>query len=183
MRAIKTSLIILGLIFGAVGCAANYSGSEPSARLSPLSSTRSIPRHVSGEPMPFFATDDAQADLQATLEKAKISGKKPLVFMGANWCHDSRALAAHFEKSKFVNLMKTHYEPVYIDVGQKDRNVDIADRYGYAPIEGTPTVIILTPNEEVLNRRSAPTWRNAASRSEHEIFEYFHGFAHEGVVE
>ena len=183
MRHIKTTLIILGLIFGATACAANYSASQPSAHVSPLSSTRPIPRHISGEPMPFFATDNAHVDLKTTLEAAKLSGKKPLVIMGANWCHDSRALAAHFEKSKFVNLIKTHYEPVYIDVGQKDRNVDIAARYGYAPIEGTPTVIILTPNGDVLNRRTAPTWRNAASRSEREVFDYFRGFAREGFVE
>ncbi|MEP6342473.1 MAG: thioredoxin family protein [Maricaulaceae bacterium] len=177
MRVVKLSLILLGLTFGGTSCAANYSAAQPTTGSSSLSSTRAIPRHVSGEPMPFFASDDAKADLQATLNKAALSGKKPLVVMGANWCHDSRALAAHFEKSRFTSLLRAHYEPVYIDVGQKDRNVDIAQYYGYAPIVGTPTVIILSPQGELLNRTTAPTWRNAASRSEREVYEYFRAFA------
>ena len=183
MRLVKLSFILLGLGLGGTACATNYSASEPAGFSSPLSSTRAIPRHVSGEPMPFFATDDAHADLQATLETAKLSGKKPLVIMGANWCHDSRALAAHFETSKFVTLLRAHYEPVFIDVGQKDRNVDIAQRYGYETIEGTPTVIILSPDGKILNQTTAPTWRNAASRSERDVFDYFRDFAHGEVEE
>ena len=177
MRDVKILILAFGLCVSLAACAANYSAAQPTIFSSSLSSTRVIPRHVSGEPMPFFTTDDAKSDLQATLDKAALSGKKPLVVMGANWCHDSRALAAHFETPKFTTLLRDHYEPVYIDVGQKDRNVDIAQRYGYAPIEGTPTVIILSPHGEVLNRLTAPTWRNAASRSEREVYEYFRGFA------
>ena len=177
MRDFKILTLAIGLCVSLPACAANYSAAEPTVRSSSLSSTRAIPRHVSGEPMPFFAADDAKSDLQATLDKAALSGKKPLIVMGANWCHDSRALAAHFETSKFTALLRDHYEPIYIDVGQKNRNVDIAQRYGYAPIVGTPTVIILSPEGEQLNRISAPTWRNAASRSGREVYDYFHGFA------
>lgn len=183
MRSAQNICLAIGVSFTLTACAANYSHSSKSSFSSLLSQTRDIPRHVSGEPMPFFATDNAQVDLEATLEKAAVSQKKPLVIMGANWCHDSRALAAHFETSKFTSLLRAHYEPVYIDVGKKNRNVDIAQRYGYATIEGTPTVIILSPEGEMLNRVTALTWRNAASRSEREVYEYFRSFAYGDVVE
>lgn len=183
MRGFKVLTLSAILSLGMSACAANYSTAAAKSFSSPLSNVRYIPRHVSGEPMPFFAADDAKADLQATLDKAALSGKKPLVIMGANWCHDSRALAAHFEKSKFVSLIRAHYEPVYIDVGKKDRNVDIAQRFGYQTIEGTPTVIILSPDGQHLNGITAPKWRDAASRTEREVFEYFRAFAHGSVVE
>jgi len=185
MHRFSLFMTILTLAFTLPACAANYSEATPkvvpSSFQSPLSATRTIPRHSSGEPMPFFAEDDAKAELEATLLKAAKTGKKPLVIMGANWCHDSRALAAHFEKSKFVDLINAHYEPVYIDVGQKDRNIDIAQKFGHETIEGTPTVIILGKEGKILNSVSAPTWRNAASRSEREIYDYFRGFAHGDV--
>ena len=187
MHRLSLFIAAAALTFTLPSCTANYSQATLKAPVeafsSPLSSTRDIPRHSSGEPMPFFEQDDAKADLEATLLKAAETGKKPLVIMGANWCHDSRALAAHFETSKFVSLINAHYEPVYIDVGEKDRNIDIAQRFGYDTIEGTPTVIILGENGEVLNSVSAPTWRNAASRTEHEVYDYFHGFARGTLVE
>ncbi len=130
------------------------------------------------EPRPFVTHDHAAADLEATLAAARESGKNPLIVMGANWCHDSRGLAAHFEKDRFQSMIRAHYELLYIDVGQKDRNIDIVQQLGVDAIVGTPTVFVLSPDGEVLNLDTAPTWRNAASRSEDEVFEYFRSFAH-----
>ena len=130
------------------------------------------------EPRPYDAEVDARAALESTLATAKISGKMPLIVMGANWCHDSRGLAAQFEKPRFQTLIKDHFDLLYIDVGQKDRNIDIAQEFGIEKIVGTPTVFVLSPDGEVLNLDTAPTWRNAASRSEGEIYTYFRNFAH-----
>lgn len=128
------------------------------------------------EPRPYNAENDAKADVAAALETAKAEGKMTIVAMGANWCHDSRGLAAQFEKERFAPLFKDHYELVYVDVGEKDRNIDIAQNFGVDAIYGTPTVFVVDTDGTVLNLDTAPTWRNADSRSEDEIWEYFHGF-------
>jgi len=130
------------------------------------------------EPTPYDAKADAWADVRVAKERAKISGKKTIVAMGANWCHDSRGLAAQFDKLRFQILLNAHFELVYVDVGQKDRNIDMAQEFGVNDIVGTPTVFILSSKGDVLNLETAPTWRNAASRSEDEIFDYFRSFAH-----
>jgi len=181
MRKLKSVIIVSTALLFTASCNANYAAQSETGINSPLSQTRFIPRHSSGEPMPFFATDNAKADLDAALEAALASGKKPLLVMGANWCHDSRALAAHFETRRFAQLIESRYQPVYIDVGQKDRNVDIAQRYGYKTIEGTPTVIILSNSGEVLNKKTAPTWRNAASRNADDVYAYFSYFSQDNA--
>ena len=130
------------------------------------------------EPRPYDKSADARTDVEAAIARANVSGKMALIVMGANWCHDSRGLAAQFEKSKFQTLIKDHYELVYVDVGQKDRNIDIAQDFGVESIVGTPTVFVVSGQGEVLNLDTAPSWRNAASRSESEIYTYFRGFAH-----
>lgn len=125
------------------------------------------------EPRPYYADRDAKTDLEATLAAAMENNKLALVVMGANWCHDSRGLAAQFEKERFqTDILGPHYELVYIDVAEKNRNIDIAQKFGLDDIVGTPTVFIIK-DDQVLNLKTAPTWRNAASRTEDQIAEYF----------
>lgn len=130
------------------------------------------------EPRPYDKEADARADVDAALKTAKETGHMTIVAMGANWCHDSRGLAAQFEKTRFKDLLNDHFELVYVDVGERDRNLDIAKTFGVEKIVGTPTVFVLSPDGDVLNLDTAPTWRNAASRSEDDIYSYFRGFAH-----
>ena len=112
------------------------------------------------------AVDDALATAAAT-------GKHAMIVMGANWCHDSRALAGWFETPRFETMLRESYIVRYIDVGQKDRNIDVAQRFGLENIVGTPTVIVTNARGEVLNLDSAVTWRHSASLTEDEIFEAF----------
>lgn len=125
----------------------------------------------------YDAGRDAHADVDAARARAEISGKSVILVMGANWCHDSKSLAGRFELPRFKALMATRYEIVYIDVAHpqagQGRNIDIAQRYGIKNIKGTPTVLILSSKGKLLNKRDAPKWSNAASRSDDDIFRYF----------
>jgi thiol-disulfide isomerase/thioredoxin len=128
----------------------------------------------------YDAARDAKADVSAALARAKSANKRVILVMGANWCHDSKALAGWFESARFKAMLTPLYEIVYIDVGKpqrrEGRNIEIAQGYGIKKIKGTPTVLILSPEGTLLNKKDAPTWRNAASRSEEAIFGYFAGF-------
>lgn len=132
------------------------------------------------EPRPYDETRDAWADVDAATAAALDGGKSSIIIMGANWCHDSRALAAHFEKPRFQTLLSEHYEYVYVDMGIRNRNLDIPASYGIDKVEGTPTIIILGPKGEVLNLETAKTWRNAADRTEDAIYDEFAAYAIDG---
>jgi thiol-disulfide isomerase/thioredoxin len=118
----------------------------------------------------------ASADVDAALSRARTSNKRVILVMGANWCHDSKALAGWFETPRFKAMLAAQYELVYVDVGMKNRNIDIARRFGIKAIKGTPTVLILSPEGKLLNKKDAPGWRNAATRSEDDVFAYFANF-------
>ena len=117
--------------------------------------------------------------IDAALARAQIAEKRVIAVMGANWCHDSRGLAGWFAEPRFAAMLMPKYEIVYVDVGYKDRNIDIAQRFGVNAIKGTPTVLVLSADGALLNRKSAPKWRNAASRTEADIFTYFAQFSPE----
>ena len=131
------------------------------------------------EARPFDQSANATEQVNAALARARISGKRVIVVMGANWCHDSRGLAGWFAQPGFAAMLEPKYEIVYVDVGQKDRNIDIARRFGIKSIKGTPTVLVLSTRGKLLNRKSAPKWRDAASREEEDIFAYFDQFSAE----
>jgi len=132
--------------------------------------------HPEARPFDPDPTLLAQDVVDEALANAATSGKHAIVVMGANWCHDSRALAGWFETPRFQKLLNDHFEVRFIDVGKKDRNIDVAQRFGIIDIVGTPTIIVTDSNGDVLNLETAPTWRNAASRTEDKIFEYFAAF-------
>ena len=102
-----------------------------------------------------------------------------MIVMGANWCHDSRAFAGWTETPRFQQLIADHYKLVFVNIGMPQtgdgHNLDIAERFGIE-VEGTPTVIVLSPLGEVVNADTATTWRNAASRSEDDIYNELLGF-------
>lgn len=129
------------------------------------------------EPRPYDPDRDAMADVDDVLARAKESGRKPLIVLGANWCHDSRGLAARFEKPRFQSLLADHYELVYVDVGQRDRNLDVAKRFGIHALVGTPNVLILDAEHRVMNSQTVSKWRRAASISDDETHAYFSTFA------
>jgi len=131
------------------------------------------------EASPFEESADATAQVDAALARAQLNEKRVILVLGANWCHDSRGLAGWFAQPRFAAMLEAKYELVYVDVGHKDRNIDIARRFGLKSIKGTPTVLVLSPSGDLLNRKSGPKWRDAASREQDDIFAYFDQFAPE----
>lgn len=119
---------------------------------------------------PFDREADAPAQLAAAQARAARDGRMVLAVFGANWCHDSRALAGWLQTPDFAALTAAHFEIVYIDVGMpqtgEGRNLDLAAGLGVADITGTPTMLVLGPDGSLLNTPDdARSWRNAASRS------------------
>jgi len=122
------------------------------------------------DPAPLLTAQDA---VDEALADAALAGKYAIIVMGADWCHDSRALAGWFQTPRFESMLSENYVVRYIDVAQKDKNIDVAQRFGLDEIVGTPTIFVTDSQGTVLNFDTAPTWRNAASRAEDDIFDYF----------
>lgn len=122
----------------------------------------------------YAVTADPMAQVDSALARAAARETRVLLVLGANWCHDSRALAGWLETPRFAALVAARYELVYVNVGMPQtgdgHNLDLARRFGLEAMPGTPAVLVLRPDGSAVNADSAASWRNAASRSEDAIF-------------
>jgi hypothetical protein len=143
--------------------------------------TAPMERKGNPESLAYFAERDAQIDVDKALVDAKASRKTVIVIMGANWCHDSIGLAGWLDTPRFMTMMRDRFAIVYVDIGTpqigKGRNLDIAKHFGIKKVKSTPLVMLVSAEGKLLNgKKDAVSWRNAASRSEQAIFDYFDGF-------
>ena len=127
---------------------------------------------------PFTDGADALAQIDSGLVEAETEGKRLLIVLGANWCHDSRGLAAHLADPDIAALMDDHYVQRWVDVGWRDQNHAVMRRFGVPAIYATPTVLIVDgATGELINRDSMHDWGNAYSRPRDEVRDYFQAFA------
>ncbi len=127
----------------------------------------------------YDASANGMAQLDAALKGAQQNNSNLVVVLGANWCHDSAALANDIGQGPLGDLFAAKLKVIFIDVGKpkipgKGRNLDVPKRFGIETLAGTPTVLILSPDGKMLNSvEDAKSWRNAASRKPGALLAYF----------
>ena len=100
----------------------------------------------------YLPSEDAMADLSAALDAARKSNRLLLVMMGANWCHDSRALASRVYEEPLGTTINEHYETLFVDVGYLENGRDVITSLGSHVYYATPTVLIVDPvSGQVIN--------------------------------
>ena len=125
---------------------------------------------------------DAHADLNAAIIDAARTGRTLLIVFGADWCHDSRALARTLTSERFRSEFAGRYAVVFIDVGKpqtgQGRNLDLLPRFKVERLKGTPAMFALGTDLRLRNsRKDALGWRNAESRGEAAVFDWLRKLA------
>jgi len=125
--------------------------------------------------LPYDEKADAKAELERALSAAKSSGTPVLVIFGANWCPDCRALDQALSSGKNAELLAREFRVVKVDVGQFDRNLDLAARYGNPVKKGIPAAVVLSPQGELLYATRLGELADARHMSDTGIYDFFKG--------
>jgi thioredoxin 1 len=91
---------------------------------------------------PYDEKADAPAQVQHALDAARLDHKKVLLVFGANWCGDCRALDKAMHGSSQA-LIGDKFHVIKIDVGNFNKNLELAARYGNPIKMGIPAVVLL----------------------------------------
>jgi hypothetical protein len=126
----------------------------------------------------FLPSVDAMADVTKGIKAARQSNKLALIIMGANWCHDSRALAARVSTEPLNTVIYRNYETVFVDVGYLQKGEDVITSLGPPVYYATPTVLIVDPDSgQLVNANNRHQWANADKISMKDSVAYFRQMA------
>jgi len=127
---------------------------------------------------------DPLADVQQALSRAEDGDRLALIILGANWCHDSRALASRLHRPPLAELIQQHYELVFVDVGYYDKGRPVLQQFDVAHFYATPTVLIIDPsNGALVNDEDRHIWSNAYNIDMSSSVQYFEKWAANDAVE
>ncbi|HEV2298114.1 MAG TPA: thioredoxin family protein [Candidatus Acidoferrales bacterium] len=86
---------------------------------------------------------EAKADIAAALAAAGRDHKRVLLDFGGNWCSDCHILDATFHYPEVARLLAPNYEVVHVNIGEYDKNLDLADKYQIPLKRGVPELAVL----------------------------------------
>jgi protein disulfide-isomerase len=128
--------------------------------------------------LPYDEAAQPAADLPLALEKARISGKRVLIVFGANWCPDCRVLDHELHGAGDVaKLIDERYVVMKVDVGHFDKNLAFAHLYGDPIGKGIPSVVVVTPKDEIVYETRAGELADARQMGNQGIYKFFQGVA------
>ena len=127
---------------------------------------------VFAENLPYDEAADAKTNINQALTNARHDRKQVLLVFGANWCKDCRELdkALH---GKSESLIDGKFVVVKVDVGNFDKNLDLANAYGNPIKKGIPAAVLLTADNKVLYSTKGGELADARSMGENGIYDFF----------
>lgn len=121
--------------------------------------------------LPYNGQADAATDLQYALGAALRDHKNVLVVFGANWCPDCRELDKALHGSSQA-LIDSRFDVVKIDVGNFDKNLEIANRYDNPISKGIPAVVVLDAQNHIVYSTKGGELANARRMGETGIYDF-----------
>jgi thioredoxin 1 len=122
--------------------------------------------------LPYDDAADAHVTLQRGLSEVQSQNKDVLVIFGANWCEDCRDLDKAMHGSS-APLIDSRFVVVKIDVGNFNKNLDLAKRYGNPIQKGIPAAVVVTPTDQVLYSTKGGELANARRMGDRGIYDFF----------
>ena len=125
---------------------------------------------------PYDSPTPAREALGSARTRAAAEGKRVAVVFGADWCPDCHALDAAFSHPLVEPIVERGFVVVKVDVGRRDKNLDLLAEHGMDVWKGIPAVAILEPDGTLLAAQREGEFRNARSLQPLEIVSFFHPF-------
>ena len=133
----RSSLLALAL----AACGAGMAHAQAQAR---PETPVMAPRHIYSE------TANPKAEIAAALAKARREHKRVILDFGGDWCPDCQVLDIYFREPGNAALLEKHYVLVDVWIGQMDKNIDLAAKYGVPIAKGVPALAVLTPDGKAI---------------------------------
>jgi thiol:disulfide interchange protein len=92
----------------------------------------------------------AKTDIAAALKSAAATHKRVLIDFGGNWCGDCQVLDLYFHDPANQHILESNFVLVHVNVGYRDTNLDIAEKYQIPLSRGVPAIAVLSDTGKLL---------------------------------
>jgi thiol:disulfide interchange protein len=92
----------------------------------------------------------AKADLATALQTAAATHRRVILDFGGNWCPDCHVLDLYFHDAVNKPILEANYLLVHVNIGRRDQNLDIAERYQIPLAKGVPALAVLDTDGKLI---------------------------------
>jgi thiol:disulfide interchange protein len=111
----------------------------------------------------YSETADPKADIAAALQKARLEHKRVILDFGGDWCPDCQVLDIYFHQSPNADLLENNFVLVHVWIGQEDKHLDVAHKYGVPVTNGVPGLAVLRANGSLVYSQGTGQFRDMRS--------------------
>jgi hypothetical protein len=125
----------------------------------------------------YAPPEDAKAEISEALASAAKDRKRVILVFGANWCYDCHVLDATFHSKAIAPLVNENYHVVHVNVGDEDKNLDLAEKYGVPLKKGIPGLAVLDPDGKVVYSQKEGEFENSTRFSAADVTAFLRKWA------
>jgi thioredoxin 1 len=157
MQTAISRAIVLGLVAGTF-CAALVWGQAKQGLPAPTERRVIYPENV-----------DARAEIAEALAKAAKTHRRVILVFGGNWCYDCHALDAAFRSTEIAPIVNKNFVVVHVNIGEYDKNLDLAEKYDVPLKRGVPASAVLESNGTLLYSQKQGEFESAKRISKEDV--------------
>ncbi|MFZ3214397.1 MAG: thioredoxin family protein [Terriglobales bacterium] len=144
-------------------------GAAPSIVAAVRGDPRRLKQPLKLNPNLYNPQADAKLEIKEALERAARTHKNVILVFGGNWCYDCHVLDLAFHHPEIEPTLKAHFLVVHVDVGEYDKNLDLAEQYQVPLKKGVPALAVLASDGKLLYSQRGGEFEAARSLAPEDV--------------
>ena len=120
----------------------------------------------------YPADADAHKEIEEALRTAAKSHKRVMLVFGGNWCYDCHVLDAAFHSPEIAPTLNRNFIVVHVDIGEYNKNLDLAKKYDVPLERGVPAAAILDSDGKLVVSQKNQEFEKARSMAPEDILAF-----------
>jgi ketosteroid isomerase-like protein len=120
----------------------------------------------------YPAGANAEEEISEALKTARKTGRRVLVVFGGNWCFDCHVLDEAFHSPDIAPVVNQNYVVVHVDIGEYNKNLDLAKKYDVPLNKGVPAIAVLESGGKLLFSQKRGEFEAARSMAPEDILAF-----------
>lgn len=115
---------------------------------------------------------DANQEIAEAIHSASATHRRILLVFGGNWCFDCHVLDEAFHSPEIAPALNRSFVVAHIDIGQMDKNLDIARKFDIPLERGVPAIAVLDSSGKLLFSQQRGEFEAARSMAPEDILAF-----------